>query len=143
MAGKNNEELFRKKSLDKVKSPENLDDYIQVSNPGVWLLLISVIILLAGACVWGIFGHIDSTVETSVRADNETLVCFVANDAISSVQEGMTVKFNGFEAIIAEIGTNEENGYVCALKSDLTIPDGSYEGIIVTKNIKPLSFIMN
>lgn len=143
MAGKNNEELFRKKSLDKVKSPENLDDYIQVSNPGVWLLLISVIILLAGACVWGIFGHIDSTVETSVRADNETLVCFVANEAISSVQEGMTVKFNGFEAVIAEIGTNEENGYVCALKSGLTIPDGSYEGIIVTKSIKPLSFIMN
>ena len=143
MAGKNNEELFRKKSLDKVKSPENLDDYIQVSNPGVWLLLISVIILLAGACVWGIFGHIDSTVETSVRADNETLVCFVANEAISSVQEGMTVKFNGFEAVIAEIGTNEENGYVCVLKSGLTIPDGSYEGIIVTKSIKPLSFIMN
>ncbi len=143
MAGKNNEELFRKKSLDKVKSPENLDDYIQVSNPGVWLLLISVVILLAGACVWGIFGHIDSTVETSVRADNETLVCFVANEAISSVQEGMTVKFNGFEAVIAEIGTNEENGYVCVLKSGLTIPDGSYEGIIVTKSIKPLSFIMN
>ena len=47
------EEIFRKKSLDKVKSPENLDDYIQVSNPGVWLLLVSVIILLAGACVWG------------------------------------------------------------------------------------------
>ena len=143
MAGKNNEELFRKKSLDKVKSPENLDDYIQVSNPGVWLLLISVIILLAGACIWGIFGHIDSTVETSVRADNETLVCFVANEDISSVQEGMTVKFNGFEAVIAEIGTNEENGYVCVLKSGLTIPDGSYEGIIVTKSIKPLSFIMN
>ena len=78
------EEIFRKKSLDKVKSPENLDDYIQVSNPGVWLLLISVIVLLAGACVWGIFGHIDSTVETSIRAENETVVCYITNDAISS-----------------------------------------------------------
>ena len=143
MAGKNSEDLFRKKSLDKVKSPENLDDYIQVSNPGVWLLLISVIILLAGACVWGIFGHADSTVETSIRAENEAVVCYIANEAVSSVQEGMTVKFNGFEAVIIEIGQKEDMGYVCVLKSDQTIPDGFYEGKIVTKSTRPLSFVMN
>ena len=42
-------ELFRKKSLEKVKSPENIDDFIRVSNPGVWLILISVIMLMVGA----------------------------------------------------------------------------------------------
>ncbi len=41
------EKLFR----EKVKSPENLDDYIRISNPGVWLLLVSAIVLLIGACV--------------------------------------------------------------------------------------------
>ena len=137
------EEIFRKKSLDKVKSPENLDDYIQVSNPGVWLLLLSVIVLLAGACVWGIFGHIDSTAETSVRVENGTIVCYVADEDISSVQEGMTVKLSGFEAVIMEIGQQEDMGYVCVLKSAQTIPDGFYEGKIVTKSIKPLSFILN
>ena len=137
------EEIFRRKSLDKVKSPENLDDYIQVSNPGVWLLLISVIVLLAGACVWGIFGHIDSTVETSIYVENGTIVCYVADEDISSVQEGMAVKLSGFEAVIIEIGQKEDMGYVCILKSDRTIPDGFYEGKIVTKSIKPLSFILN
>ena len=143
MAGKNNEELFRKKSLDKVKSPENLDDYIQVSNPGVWLLLVSVIILLAGACVWGIFGHIDSTAETRVQVENGTAVCYVADEDIASVQEGMTVKLGGFEAVIMEIGHKEDIGYVCVLKSTQTIPNGFYDGKIVTKSIKPLSFILN
>lgn len=137
------EEIFRKKSLDKVKSPENLDDYIQVSNPGVWLLLISVILLLAGACVWGIFGHIDSTVETSVRVENGTIVCYVADEDISSVQEGMTVKLSGFEAVIMEIGQKEDMGYVCVLESAQTIPNGFYEGKIATKSIKPLSFVLN
>ena len=137
------EELFRKKSLDKVKSPENLDDYIQVSEPGVWLLLISVIVLLAGACVWGIFGRIDSTVETNVRVKNETLVCYVEDKDISSVREGMTVKFNGFEAVITEIGQKEYRGYVCVLKADQTIPNGVYEGKIVVKSVKPLSFVFN
>lgn len=143
MAAEMNEMLFRKKSLDKVKSPENLDDYIQVSDPGVWLLLISVIVLLAGACVWGIFGRIDSTVETSVRVKNETLVCYIADKDISSVREGMTVKFNGFEAVITEIGQKEYRGYACALKAEQAIPNGVYEGKIVVKSVKPLSFVFN
>lgn len=136
------EELFRKKSLDKVKSPENLDDYIKVANPGVWLLLISVIILLAGACVWGIFGHIDSTVGTNVHAENGAVVCYIADDAVSSVQEGMTVKFGDFEAAITGIG-QEDGSYVCILQSEQAIPDGAYEGKVVIESIKPLSFILN
>lgn len=138
-----NEELFRKKSLDKVKSPENLDDYIQVSNPGVWLLLISVIILLAGVCVWGIFGHIDSVTETSIRTENGTVICYIAEKDILSVQKGMTVKFDGFEAVITEIGTKDDMGYICTLQSDQTIPDGFYEGKIVTKSVKPMTFVLN
>ena len=137
------EEIFRKKSLEKIKSPENLDDYIQVSNPGVWLLLISVIILLAGACVWGVFGHVDSTVETGIRAENTALVCYVADQDIASVHEGMTVRFDDFEAVITEIGQKEEQRYPCVLQSEQMIPDGFYEGKIVTNRVKPLSFILN
>lgn len=137
------EEIFRKKSLEKIKSPENLDDYIQVSNPGVWLLLISVIVLLAGACVWGIFGHIDSTAEAEIRAENAVLICYVADQDISSVHEGMTVKFDDYEAVITEIGQKDEQGYSCVLQSEQLIPDGFYAGKIVTNSVKPFSFILN
>ena len=138
-----NEEIFRKKTLDKVKSPENLDDYIRVSNPGIWLLLISVIVLLIGACVWGILGHIDSTVDVSIRADNGSIVCYIADEDISSVQKGMTVKFNDIETVITEIGQKDESGYACTLKSDTAVPDGVYRGKLVTESISPLSFIFN
>lgn len=137
------EEIFRKKSLDKVKSPENLDDYIKVSNPGIWLLLISVIVLLAGACVWGIFGHIDSTLETSIQAKDGTAVCYIAQEDVSSVKEGMTVRFNDYEAVITEVGQKEAEGYACVLQSGQTIPDGIYDGKIVTNSIKPISFVLN
>lgn len=43
------------KSLNRVKSPEDLNDYIRVANPGVWLVLVAVVILLAGVCIWGLF----------------------------------------------------------------------------------------
>ena len=137
-----NEEIFRKKSLDRMKSPENLDDYIRVSNPGVWLLLLSVILLLIGACVWGILGHVDSTVETSVCAEKGAVTCTVADEDISSVQAGMTVRFNGSEAVITAI-SQKEAGYVCTLTAEQSVPDGFYEGKIVTESVSPLSFVLN
>lgn len=137
------EEIFRKKSLDKVKSPESLDDYIRVSNPGVWLLLISVIVLLIGAVVWGIFGHIDSTVPASVRIENGTAVCYVEEDNMTSVKVGQTVKFEDCETVIESVGNKTDDGYVCTLSNISGLADGFYEGNIIVESYKPLSFILN
>ena len=137
------EEIFRKKSLDKVKSPESLDDYIRVSNPGVWLLLISVIVLLIGACVWGAFGHIDSTVPGTVRMENGQAVCEISEENISSIKVGQTVKFENREAVIETVGNKTDDGYVCTLSNISGLADGFYEGNIIVESYKPLSFILN
>ena len=137
------EEIFRKKSMDKVKSPENLDDFIRVSNPGVWLLLVSVIVLLIGACVWGIFGHVDSTVAVRVFAQDGDVICYDAETDAASVKEGMTVRFDKYEAVIADAGNDENIGFYFILESKETIPDGIYDGKIVISTVKPLSFILN
>ena len=136
------EEIFRKKSLDKVKSPESLNDYIQVSNPGVWLLLVSVIVLLLGVCIWCVIGQIESTANADVRAKDGSAGCYIADDKISSVRVGMTVKFGDFEATITKI-SSDDKGSVCTLESEQTIPDGLYEGIVIIESIKPISFILN
>ena len=136
-------EIFRKKSLDKVKSPESLDDYIRVSNPGVWLLLVSVIVLLIGACVWGAFGHIDSTVPATVHIENGQAVCEINEENISSIKVGQTVKFENIEAVIETVGGKTDTGYVCTLSDASALPDGFYEGKVVVESYKPLSFILN
>ena len=53
--------IFRKKCMDRVSSPEQLNDYIHVSSPGVWLLLAAILLLLAGFIVWSVFGRLDVT----------------------------------------------------------------------------------
>ena len=138
-----NEEIFRKKSLDKVKSPESLDDYIRVSNPGVWLLLISIIVLLAGVCIWGIFGQIDSTVPASVRVENGQTVCMIAVEDVSVVKVGQTVKFGNQETVIKTIREKNDKEYVCTLDAANSLPDGFYEGKVVVESYKPISFILN
>ena len=64
-------ELFRKKSVDKVTSPEQLNDYIRVTTPSVWLVLLALFLLLAGLLAWSVFGtvttHKDDGSLTSIH----------------------------------------------------------------------------
>jgi HlyD family secretion protein len=57
-----NEHLFRKKSLDRLSSPEQLDRVVRVVKPQDWLPLIMLGILVSSGVVWSIFGRIPMTV---------------------------------------------------------------------------------
>lgn len=43
--------VFRKKALERMSSPEQLTDYLCVTNPGIWVLLAAVILLLGALCL--------------------------------------------------------------------------------------------
>ena len=59
MAQNNKENgIFREKNIEKVSSPESLNDYIRVTNPSVWIVLIALVVLLAGMLTWSIFGKV-------------------------------------------------------------------------------------
>ena len=50
--------IFRKKSIERISNPEALNDYIRVTTPSVWIVLIALVILLAGMLAWSIFGTV-------------------------------------------------------------------------------------
>lgn len=52
------ESLFRKAALDKMSSPDQLDQLITATSPRSWIALATVGMLLAAAILWGIFGSI-------------------------------------------------------------------------------------
>ena len=47
--------------MERVSSPEQLNDYIRVTTPSVWIVLLAVIILLVGMLTWSIFGTVEAT----------------------------------------------------------------------------------
>ena len=57
------ESLFRKKSIERISSPEEIDEYMRVTSPSMWLVLGAVILLLLGILVWSITGRIEETIE--------------------------------------------------------------------------------
>ena len=153
--------LFRQKSIEQVSSPEQLNDYIRVSNPGVWMILTAVIILLTGVCIWGVFGHLDTTVGCVCISDGSRNVVYIKEAQIASVTEGMCVTVGGQEYEIKAIGTepvsvggdfseyamhigNLKNGeWVYEATLDAVLPDGVYEAEIVVESVNPMSFVLN
>ena len=70
--------LFREKSMERVSSPEELNDYIKVTTPSVWLVLSVAVLLLVGALVWGTLGTVDlKNAQGNVESDHP--ISFVIN----------------------------------------------------------------
>lgn len=53
--------IFRPKSMDRISSPEQLNDYIRVTTPSVWLVLLAVILLLVGMLAWSVLSSVEAT----------------------------------------------------------------------------------
>lgn len=57
-------ELYRKTSLERISSPEQLDKVLRVSSPLSWLALIGVTLIVVVTVVWSIVGTIPVTITT-------------------------------------------------------------------------------
>ncbi|MBQ0072550.1 MAG: hypothetical protein KBS81_11975 [Spirochaetales bacterium] len=44
--------LYRKESIEKISSPDELNDYLKVASPRVWLVLAALGTILIGGVVW-------------------------------------------------------------------------------------------
>ena len=55
---------FRKSAMDKMSSPEQLDQLIQITNPRGWIILVSVSLIIVTGLIWGFVGVIRDTVDS-------------------------------------------------------------------------------
>jgi multidrug resistance efflux pump len=55
--------LFRQEALDRLSSPDQLDQRMRVADPKRWIALAAVGALVLGVLIWGFVGSIDSTVQ--------------------------------------------------------------------------------
>ena len=154
--------IFREKSLEKISSPEQMNDYIRVSSPSVWMVLAAVIVLLAGVCVWGMFGHLDTAVQTGGVCTNGRLTVFVGEEDHDKIGENAVISVDGAEYAVAEI-TNApirvddqidpyvvhlagftEGDWVYRLYADVPgLADGVYAASVITERVRPLDFVLN
>ena len=161
MSEKPKVKLFREKSLEAVESPESLNDYLRVTSPGVWIVMASVIVLLAGGILWGVFGHIRTTANFAVAVTEGKSVCYVTYDAIDKVMARGVIRVEGadypmrtdadcdMDFITEDISPrvllagNLSIGDLVILVPVITdLDDGYYTGEVVTEDLRPISLLL-
>ena len=138
--------LFRKKSVERVSSPEQLQDYMRVTNPGVWMVLAAVIALLAGLLVASALVKVETIVSArgEVGAAGDAIVMELPGEAGGAVREGMTVRVAGRTGRVDYV--YERGGALWAtasLDGGASLPEGVYDAEIVTEVMSPISFLLN
>ena len=135
-------QVFRKKTLERISSPEQLSDCLKVTSPGVWVILVTVILLLTGIFIWATVGNLETTVKDNVTVQDNKAV--IASELSRNYKEGMTVrvqlKDKEEEYSIESIETNDY-GFSCAFFT-ADLPDGNYSAEVVTESIKPIDFLL-
>jgi len=158
-----NNTIFRKKSIERVSSPEQLNDYIRVCSPSIWLVIAAVIILLVGVCIWGVMGHLDTTVTAAAVAEDKTLTVYIPEEELSSVlnrsftiegleyeitaaafsDEPIEVSGADFSDYILHVSGLQVGEWVYAARFNTELTNGIYETKIVIDRVSPMSFVFN
>lgn len=102
--------LFRGKSFDKMKEPEQLDQLLTVTSLRGWLVLLALGMMLLAAFLWGILG----TIQTSKAgdgllvssSDGLEVVLYVSPADGQRITDGMPVRVSPVTA------RKEEYGYL-------------------------------
>ncbi len=71
-------DIYREKSINRMNQPEDLDDYIRVTTPSVWVVLIAIILVLAAVLGWMIFGTVEEHNEDG-SVTEEHPIAYVIN----------------------------------------------------------------
>jgi len=133
-----NQTVFRKKTLDRISSPEQLTDYLRVTNPGIWVVLVAVILLLAGVFAWSMVGTLETKAEVKVVVSDHTAQ--VVPLSSETLADGMPLRVSGQDYRIAFAQTDEYGRSVGM--AEVNLPDGTYDGTVVTEAVHPISFLL-
>ena len=131
--------IFRQKSIDRITSPEQLTDYLRVTNPGIWVLLAAIILLLGGLFVWSMVGELETVAQGVAVVENGSAQIMVTDTVNSDIESGMKVRIAEKEVSIASV-EKDEYGRVVAY-APIETADGKYEVEIVTESIHPIKFL--
>ena len=149
-------QLYRKKSIEHITSPEELHDFLCVTNPRLWMLLSTIVVLLVGFLVYASTAALENTVRVPLMLKNYEMPEEYGGGVHTMVygklplsyddmfEPGMKVRIGkekGTISYVFEMGDGLIN-IVCDMESYyIPLPEGDYEGEILLESTTPISFL--
>ncbi len=97
--------IFNKSARERLKSPDDLDKYVRVTNPTVWLVLAACLALLVGLLSWGVFGTVSTSISATGTQINGQTLSLVNPGRISQIKEGDPAVVSGTSMAIDTVSS--------------------------------------
>ena len=135
---KKNQAIFRQKTLDRISAPEQLTDYLRVTTPGIWIMFVAVILILAGVFSWAAVGTLKTEAAVKVIVENDAAQVLPMES--QTLSEGMPLRVGGEQFVLNAVESDEYGRSVGT--AGVTLPDGTYDGTVVTETVRPIEFLL-
>ena len=137
----NGTQIFRKKSLENISSPEQLNDYLKVTNVGIWAILASVILLLAGIIAWSSVDRLETTANGVAVVENGTAQILISDTSKGDIESGMSFRIGDDEYKVSAVEKDDLGRSIAY--APVSESDGKYDVKIVIESIAPISFLFS
>lgn len=155
-----NESIFRKKNIERISSPEMLDDYVKVVSLPVWIILTGILIVCIGFVTWSAVGKVDTLISTAAYVNNGDITCYLSDENIGTITTGNEVLIDGLSCVIKKISEMPvkaesvdeyvlyraslmQQPYVYEIKCTGNIPDGIYDAKIIIEKKSLFSYAID
>ncbi len=124
--------MFRKEALEKLSSPEQLDQLLKVTSPRGWLALLGLGFLIAAMVIWSILGSVPSTVKGEgilIRGEAVQLINAPQAGRVSQllVSPGDSIQAN---QVVANMATSDGDVDIRSLRAgrilEIRVSEGSF-----------------
>ena len=119
-------QLFRKESLERISSPEQLHDYMRVTSPRMWMLLSAIAALLIGFIVYASTTTMENTIDINVLVDHGDISADVSFSQPDIITMQMPVRFADRTGYVQDIIQTRKLSLELKFDSDTELKDGYY-----------------
>ncbi len=152
---------------NKITSPDQLNNYIRVTSPGIWIVLAAILVLLAGLFFWLFTGQLEVCAHTPIFTRNSESFAFIPRENLHGVAAGTPARilntqtsgtvtaiasepltFMDIESIIgrnaaAKMMIDYSSRSLCMVSLNIPgAPQGVSQAVIVIDTVKPISFLL-
>ena len=137
-----NEHANDNKNQIQISSPEQLHDYLHVTSPTIWIVLVAIILLLVFSLIWSSRAAIDSYADVTATVNKGTMVLRLADpESKDTFQSGMKVIVGETTETISSVGHDPKGAVYAVAKTSLA--DGDYRAKVLLKQTVLLSLLFN
>ena len=147
--------------MERITSQENLHDYMRVTSPKLWMLLIAIAALLAGFIAYAATAEMETTMDLTVTVkhfsdpnedgtthDYYFISGSLPESAYGTVQKDMPVRISDLEGTISAVIDSDKSDMLVLIQLDdeaaaWQLPDGEYSARIILDTTTPLSFLLS